>query len=119
MRGYRARPSRAPARRLELYSFESSPYARLVRAVLSELGIPYVLRQIGKARAEDLGAPWVRTRLFPRAPIEGRNRKRMFAETGRLQMLYLVDPNSAEALYESAQIVAYLEETYSQSPERD
>ena len=44
VRGLKARPSKAPDEPLELYSFESSPYSRLVRERLSELELPYVLR---------------------------------------------------------------------------
>jgi glutathione S-transferase len=112
VRGYRARPSRAPGSPLELYSFESSPYSRLVREVLSELEIPYRLHQFGKSRWEEMGPPWVRTRFFPRAPVDGRHRKRMFEDTGRMQVPHLVDPNTKTALFESARIVAYLERTY-------
>ena len=47
--GSRARPSRAPKRPLELFSFESSPYSRRVRELLCELELPYLLRSTGKA----------------------------------------------------------------------
>ena len=52
--GMFAVPSKAPARPLELYSFEACPYARLVRESLCELEIPYVLHNVGKgaSRAE-------------------------------------------------------------------
>jgi glutathione S-transferase len=112
IRGFKARPSVAPEQPLELFSFEASPYARIVREVLSELEIPYLLRSFGKARWADIGPPSFRTTFFPNVPIEGRNRKRMYAETGRMQVPYLIDPNTRQALYESADIVAYLERTY-------
>lgn len=111
-RGVRARPSRAPGQPLELYSFESSPYARRVREVLSELQLPYLLRNTGKALWQDLGPPWLRARLFPDLPVTGRNRLRLQALTGRVQVPYLVDPNTGIAMYESADIVAYLEAQY-------
>mgnify|MGYP002778342306 FL=1 len=111
-RGLRARPSRAPEQPLELYSFESSPYSRLVREVLCELELPYLLRNTGKALWQDLGPPWIRARLFPDLPVAGRNRARLKALTGRVQVPYLVDPNTGTAMYESADIVAYLESTY-------
>lgn len=112
IRGLRARPSRAPAQRLELYSFESSPYSRPVREVLSELELPYLLRNFGKARWEDMGPPSVRTLFFPDLPISGRNRLRMRELTGRSQVPYLIDPNTNTAMYESADIIRYLESTY-------
>lgn len=111
-RGMRVRRSRAPAQPLELYSFESSPFSRLVREVLCELELPYLLRNTGKALWQDMGPPWVHARFFKDTPIEGRNRTRLHALTGRVQVPYLVDPNTETAMFESEQIVAYLERTY-------
>lgn len=110
--GMWARPSRAPEQPLELYSFESSPYSRLVREALCELELPYVLRNSGKARWTDRGPPAVRDRRFKAAADTGRNRKRLFERTGRVQVPYLIDPNTGTALFESADIVACLERTY-------
>ncbi len=118
VRGVRARPSRAPERPLELYSFESSPFSRLVRETLTELEIPYLLRNMAKAQMADMGPPFLRERFFPNVAVEGRNRKRLHGLTGRLQVPYLVDPNRDVAMFESADIVAYLESTYGGSRER-
>lgn len=112
MRGLRCATGQAPEQTLELYSFESSPYSRLVRETLCELEIPYVLRNMGKVRLEDMGWHWVREKFFPDAPVEGRNRERMMAETGRLQVPYLIDPNTGTRLYESSDINDYLWKTY-------
>lgn len=112
IRGYRARPSRAPARMLELYSFESSPYSRPVREVLSELELPYLLRNFAKSRWEDMGPPSLRRTFFPDLPVSGRNRLRMRELTGRSQVPYLIDPNTGTAMYESDEIIRYLEATY-------
>lgn len=112
MRGMRLRDATQPGQPLELYSFESSPFSRPVRELLCELEIPYLLRSFGKAAGPDMGPPWVRTKFFPETPVEGRNRKTMMAETGRMQVPYLKDPNTGEALYESAAIIDYLKQTY-------
>lgn len=112
LRGLRARPSRAPAQPLELYSFESSPYSRLVRERLSELELPYRLRNFGKSRWQEMGPPAVRSRLIPDAPLTSPNRIRMYEFTGRQQVPYLVDPNTQTSLFESADILRYLEATY-------
>ncbi|MES1944681.1 glutathione S-transferase [Salinisphaera sp. PC39] len=113
LRGMRADAARRPPEKpLELYSFESSPFSRPVRETLCELEIPYLLRSFGKASGPDMGPPWVRRKFFPDAPVEGRNRKRMREQTGRLQVPYLVDPNTGDALYESQAIVDYLRKTY-------
>ncbi len=58
-----ARPGVEPEYMLELYSFESSPYARPVRELLCELEIPYLLRSMGKAGWQDLGPPAIRAYL--------------------------------------------------------
>ncbi len=111
-RGMYARESRAPAVPLELYSFESSPYSRPVRELLSELEIPYRLRNFGKSRWQEMGPPVVRAKWFPDAPITSDNRRRLRELTGRSQVPYLVDPNSGAAMFESADILRYLQETY-------
>lgn len=114
LRGYRARPSLAPEQPLELYSFESSPFSRLVREVLCELELPYLLRSTGKALMQDMGPPAMRKKLFPDLPVKGRNRQRLLELAGRVQVPYLVDPNTGTAMFESAAIVDYLERQYGQ-----
>jgi glutathione S-transferase len=90
-RGRRARPARAPEQLLKLWSFEASPYCRIVRERLTELSIPYHLVNIGKHSAE---------------------RNEFRAKHGRIQVPYLEDPNTGAAMFESADIAAYLERTY-------
>lgn len=112
MHGMRARPSKAPQKPLELYSFESSPFSRLVRERLCELELPYLLRNTGKARWTDMGPPSFRDKLF-RAPADTcRNRSALHQATGRVQVPYLIDPNTGTALFESAEIIRYLDDQY-------
>ncbi len=111
-RGIRVRPSRAPAKPLELFSFEASPYSRLVREVLSELELPYVLRSTGKGHWKDLGPPGVRDKLHKSAKDTTRNRKTLADRTRRVQLPYLIDPNSGKEMFESEAILQYLQETY-------
>lgn len=111
-RGLRARPSKAPAQPLELFSFESSPFSRLAREALCELELPYTLRNTGKGHWKDLGPPAVRDRLHKAPKDTGRNRKVLAERTGRVQLPYLIDPNTGKEMFESAAIVRYLEETY-------
>ncbi len=87
----RARPSRAPEQPLELYSFEGSPYCRIVREVLCSLELPYLLHNVGK------GSP---------------KRDAFLARSGRLMVPYLIDPNTDTAMFESRDIARYLEQTY-------
>lgn len=110
--GMRARPSRAPQQALILYSFESSPYSRPVREWLCELELPYLLHNTGKARLSDLGPPAVRDRLLKADKGTSRNRKALLERTGRVQVPYLIDPNTGVEMFESAAILAYLRKTY-------
>jgi glutathione S-transferase len=92
-RGTHAEPSRAPELPLELWSFEASPFCRIVREKLCTLELPYRLHNVGK------GSP---------------SRAAFVERSGRMQVPYLEDPNSGAALFESAEIVAYLERRYAE-----
>jgi glutathione S-transferase len=85
------RASHPPEQLLELYAYEPSPFSRLVRETLCSLELPYRLRNMAHGSAR-------------RAAFE--------AEMGRLQFPYLVDPNAGVELFESADIVRHLEESY-------
>jgi len=85
------RRARAPERPLELYSFEASPFSRLVRETLCELEIPYDLRNVAR------GSP---------------KREAFQKRSGKMQVPWLSDPNTGTELFESADIVAYLNDTY-------
>jgi glutathione S-transferase len=76
---------------LELWSFEASPYSRLVREALCELEIPYVLHNVAK------GSP---------------RREAFVARSGKMMVPYLVDPNTGQSMFESADIVRYLRTRY-------
>jgi glutathione S-transferase len=85
------RPSTPPEKALELWSFEASPFCRIARETLCELEIPYLLHNVAK------GSP---------------RREAFVARSGKMMVPYLVDPNRDVAMFESADIVAYLNETY-------
>ncbi len=110
--GTKARPSSAPDEPLELYSFESSPYARMARDVLCELEIAYILRSAGRTRLSDWVPPIVRDSLDLTPDPELENRKDLLERAGRVSIPYLVDPNTGVEMGESKAIVEYLEATY-------
>lgn len=110
--GVKARPSRAPAKPLELFSFESSPYSRPVRERLCELELHYVLRNTGKGAWSDMGPPSFRDQWFKGEKGSNRNRKLLLERTGKVQVPYLIDPNTGTEMYESRDILRYLEDTY-------
>ncbi|MCK6555559.1 glutathione S-transferase N-terminal domain-containing protein [Candidatus Binatia bacterium] len=80
-----------PAEPLDLYDFEGCPYCRKVREVLSELDLDYISYPVARGSARR---------------VELRKRG------GKVQVPYLVDPNTGEAMYESEDIVVYLNRTY-------
>lgn len=90
-RGSRYRTSNPPATPLVLWSYEGSPFCKIVRERLVELGIPHT--QIS----------------CPRGSF---NRDRLLEKTGRFQVPYLEDPNTRINLFESAAIMEYLEKVY-------
>lgn len=92
--GTRYHPARQPDQPLELYSFESSPFCRIVRERLCALELPYLLHNVAK---------------------ESPSRDAFVKRSGRMMVPYLVDPNTGTALFESADIVRYLDETYALS----
>jgi glutathione S-transferase len=112
MGGMRARPSKRPATPLQLYSFESSPFARLVRDLLCELEIPYVLRSAGRTRVSDWMPPVMRDSLSVQSDPDQKNRKALLKRAGRVSIPYLVDPNTGTEMAESEDIIRYLTETY-------
>lgn len=89
--GTNAEPSCAPGHPLDLWSFEASPFCRIVREKLCTLELPYRLHNVGK------GSP---------------SRAAFVERSGKMQVPYLVDPNTGAALFESAEIVGYLERSY-------
>jgi glutathione S-transferase len=115
-RGLVARPANPAERDLELYSFESSPFSRLVREALTELELAYHLHNLGKEQRADIG-PAGHTLTFgkPYAPVPGGKRTKLLARGGQIKVPYLVDPNTSAALYESRDILAYLERTYART----
>jgi glutathione S-transferase len=84
---------RAGLQPLTLYNMEGSPYCRKVREVLSELDLEHVVRNVPK------GSP-------KRTELERRG--------GKVQVPYLIDPNTGRQMYESDEIVAYLAAQYGQ-----
>lgn len=110
--GRAARSSRQPDLLLELYSFEGSPFARLVRERLCELELGYILRSVGRSTASDWVPPALRGSLGIEARPETVNRRALLERAGRITVPWLVDPNTGVEMGESSSIVDYLEETY-------
>ncbi|MDN6318492.1 MAG: glutathione S-transferase N-terminal domain-containing protein [Marinobacter sp.] len=112
MRGLRASLTKQPEKPLDLWSFEGSPFSRLVREKLCELEIPYTLHNLGKEHWTELGPAKQRIKPGPYRPIPGGKRDAFFQARGRVQVPYLEDPNTGEELFESAHILDYLSAQY-------
>jgi glutathione S-transferase len=110
--GMTARPGLEPEYMLELYSFESSPYARPVREMLCEMEIPYVLRSCGRTEVQEWLLPPVRAALKVTPDSKLINRRALQDMEGKVSIPYLYDPNTEVGLFESTDIMAYLSETY-------
>jgi glutathione S-transferase len=93
--GSRYRRARVPEQLLELYSFEASPFCRIAREALSSLELAYRLHNVAQ------GSP---------------GREAFRARSGRMMVPWLADPNTGVEMFESADIVAYLNETYAIGP---
>ncbi len=89
--GVRYRTATPPKHPLELYSFEASPFCRIVREAMCSLEIPYLLHNVAA------GSP---------------RREEFERRSGRMMVPWLVDPNTGTEMFESADIARYLNETY-------
>ena len=93
-RGSHYQPAKPPERPLELWSFEASPYCRIAREKLCVLELPYRLHNVAK-----------------RSP----GRAAFVERSGKIMVPYLVDPNTGVEMFESANIVGYLDRTYARN----
>ena len=87
-----ADPGPRPEQRLVLYEFEGCPFCRKVREALTALDLEAEIRPCPK------GGPTFRPEVVRRG--------------GRAQFPYLVDPNTGDAMYESADIIRHLYRHY-------
>ncbi len=90
-RGRHTVPSRQPEKLLELYSYEGSPFCRIAREALSELELRHRLHNV---------------------PRRSPDRDAYVAVSGKMQVPYLLDPNTDAQMFESDDIRRYLYETY-------
>lgn len=112
--GTASKPSQLPGQLLELYSFEGSPYCRLVRELLCELSIPYVVRQLGKQQRADFGPAVFRFHRGEYKPLPGSRRESLLQQYGQVQVPLLIDPNTDQAIFESKDIIQHIKEHYAE-----
>ncbi len=97
-RGRHAVPAKKPRELLELYSYEGSPFCRIAREALCELELPHRLHNV---------------------PRRSPDRDRFVRLSGKMQVPYLLDPNTGVQMFESADIRRYLFDTYALAPSAD
>jgi len=90
-RGRHAVASRQPEKLLELYSYEGSPFCRIAREALCELELPHRVHNV---------------------PRRSPDRDAYVSISGKMQVPFLLDPNTGVHMFESADIRRYLYETY-------
>jgi glutathione S-transferase len=110
--GMNVRRSLSVEKMLRLYSFEASPFSRVVREKLCELELPYELINLGKEQAADLGINGMHAALGQYSPVQGGKREQFLIKTNKMMVPYLEDPNAGRSMFESRDIVDYLEKTY-------
>mmetsp|Transcript_96824 Transcript_96824/g.151343 ORF Transcript_96824/g.151343 Transcript_96824/m.151343 type:complete len:111 (-) Transcript_96824:24-356(-) len=86
-----ARPDNEEMLPIEVWGYEGSPFVRPVREKLCALALPHKMVFAGRGSA---------------------NRDILFARTGRFQVPYIVDPNTGVEMFESIEIVNYLDAVY-------
>lgn len=80
-----------PVEPLVLYNFEASPFCRKVRESLGTLNLDHVVANVAR---------------------NGVRRAELVERGGKMMVPYLIDPNTGTEMYESDDIVAYLQQTY-------
>ena len=102
-----------PEKLLELWCFEASPYSRIVRGVLTELELAYVYHNVPKERWQDQGLAKLRLKPGKYVALPGGKREKVLEVMGNnIQVPYLYDPNTGVSMFESKDIVDYLQQHY-------
>ena len=111
-RGLQAKVSRPAPKKLTLYSFESSPFSRPVREKLCEYELAYQLVNLSKQQLADIGPAGRRLHFGDYKPLAGTKREAFLNQYGRVQVPFLVDPNTGTEMFESFKILKYLDARY-------
>lgn len=86
-----ARPDNTRMLPIEVWGNEASPFVKPVREKLCKLCLSHSMVSCSRGSS---------------------NRDKMMKKTGRFQVPYIVDPNTGIEMYESAEIVKYLDNVY-------
>jgi len=92
-KGRQAKPNLPPSppMPLELWSYEASPFCRVVREQMCELELAHKVITVARGSSK---------------------REQLVQIAGKMQVPYMVDPNTNTQMFESSEINAYLQRTY-------
>ncbi|KAL0042144.1 hypothetical protein WJX77_004492 [Trebouxia sp. C0004] len=90
-RGISYRKSKLPKKPVDLWAYEASPFCKLAREVLVELEIPHIYHSVARNSPK---------------------RQELIDKWDVFQVPYIEDPNTGVAMFETPQIIEYLEKTY-------
>ena len=76
---------------LQLYSSENCPYCRVVESFLDEQKVPYEMFNVA---------------------TDARSREALIERAGRLQVPFLIDTENGVEMYESSDIIRYVQRSY-------
>lgn len=76
-------------------------HTRVVRAMLTELELPYIYHNVAKERWQDMGPAILRLKPGKYQPLAGGKREKTVEIMGQdIQVPYLIDPNTGVKMFE-------------------
>ncbi|KAL3131916.1 hypothetical protein ABBQ38_007619 [Trebouxia sp. C0009 RCD-2024] len=90
-RGISYRKSKLPKNPIDLWAYEASPFCKLAREVFVELEIPHIYHSVARNSPK---------------------RQELIDKWDVFQVPYIEDPNTGVAMFETPDIIDYLEKTY-------
>ena len=90
-KGSKFEESKPPKKPIVYWGYEASPFCKIVRERLVELEIPHIARNCARGSSK---------------------RQELFEKTGTFQVPFIEDPNTGVNMFESADIIRYLNENY-------
>lgn len=90
-RGISYRKSKLPKKPIDLWAYEASPFCKLAREVFVELEIPHIYHSVARNSPK---------------------RQELIDKWDVFQVPYIEDPNTGIAMFETPDIIEYLEKTY-------
>lgn len=90
-RGISYRKSNLPKKPVDVWAYEASPFCKLAREVFVELEIPHIYHSVARNSPK---------------------RQELIDKWDVFQVPYIEDPNTGVAMFETPQIIEYLEKTY-------